>query len=81
MVRVPLTPSNFPTKFHWNNQKRLGEKCTNVISDHKNDHDFPMSRSFEVKLADKVHLTPSNVPTKFRWNNLNRLGERCKNVF
>ena len=29
---LPLTPSNVPTKFHWNNQNRFGEKCKNAIS-------------------------------------------------
>ena len=50
-------PSNVPTKFHWNNQNRFGEKCKNVISETKNDCHFPRSRSLEVKFADKVLLT------------------------
>ena len=25
--KVPLTPSNVPTKFRWNNHNRFGEKC------------------------------------------------------
>ena len=29
--KVPLTPCNVPTKFRWNNQNRMGEKCKSVI--------------------------------------------------
>ena len=47
--KVHLNPSNVPTKFHWNNQNKFGENCEkNVISDLKNDHHFPRSRSCEV---------------------------------
>ena len=73
---VPLTPSNAPTKFRWNNKNRFGEKCKNVISNPKTGRYFPRSRLFE----DKVPLILSKVPTKFRWNNQNTLGEKCKNV-
>ena len=33
MDKVPLTPSNVPSKFDWNNQNRFGKKCKTVISD------------------------------------------------
>ena len=66
MDKVPLILNNVPTKLRWNNQNRVGEKCQNAISDLKNAHHFPRSRSFEVKFADKLTLTPSNFPTKFR---------------
>ena len=59
MDKVPLTPINVPTKFHLNNQNTLGEKCKNVISDHKTGCLFPRSRSFEVKFEDKVALAMS----------------------
>ena len=42
---------------------------------------FPRSRSFKVKLVDRVLLTPTNDPTKFSWDNQNILGEKkCKSV-
>ena len=54
---VPITASNIPAKFHSNNQKIFEEKCKNVISDPKNGHPLPRSRSFEVKSSDKVRAS------------------------
>ena len=51
-----------------------------MIPDPKNGRHLARSRSFEVKLVDKVPLTASNVPTKFRWNNQNTFGENYKHV-
>ena len=31
--KVPLTPSNAPTKFRWNNQNKFREKCKKAILD------------------------------------------------
>ena len=67
--KVPLTPSIVPAKFHCNTQNRVGEMCTNVISDPENGRNFLRSMSFEVKcaelnLTDKVPLTPTNDKSK-----------------
>ena len=33
--KVPLNPSNVPTKFRWNNQNTDGKQCKKAISDPK----------------------------------------------
>ena len=62
MDKVALMPSNIPTEFRSNKHNRFGKKCKTVISDPKNGHYYPRSKSFEVKFVGKVPLTPSNVP-------------------
>ena len=59
--KVPLTSSNIPNKFCWNNQHAVGEKHKNAISGPKNGRHFKRSRSFEVRFVDKVPFTPTNV--------------------
>ena len=78
MDKLPLTPSNVPTKFCCNNQTRFGKKCKHIISDPKKGHHFP--RSFEVKFADKVPLTNSNFFIEFHLKNQQMFGEKWKNV-
>ena len=46
VCKVLLTPSNVPTKFHLNNQNRLGENCKILISDPKNGRHFPKSQCY-----------------------------------
>ena len=53
--KVPLTPSNVPTKFHWKNSVKM------QFQTRKNNCSFGRSRSFEVPFADNVSLTTSNV--------------------
>ena len=56
-TRCHSTPSNVPTKFCWNNQNRIGEKCKNTISDPKNGRHFPRSLPLEMSLPTSVAIT------------------------
>ena len=80
MEKVPLAPSNVPTKFRWNNQDRSREKCKNVISALKiatNTRGWGRLRwnSWTLCPLPLAMSLPS-----FVGKTENRLGEKCKNV-